>query len=247
VLGYRRFLRLFAWFKVKTLRLDSREDDFFAFRALLPEDGLVLDIGANLGFLTAHLARHVKRGRVIAFEPMPDNLHALDNLVRTFDLRNVTIEPCAVGDRDGEVEMLLPVIGTARQQGLGHVVRGTTGVNGEGIRCAVASRRLDGIEYLFSGDAKVTGIKIDVEGDEQFVLAGAERIVFAHRPLIYLELGEPDNKRTCLELFERWGYEVMVNVNGAHQPYDPSVHAGRINYLARPLAVSSPEPRGAGR
>jgi FkbM family methyltransferase len=237
-LGYQRYLRFFAWFKVRTLRLDRREDDFFAFLALLPDAGTVLDIGANLGFLTAHLSSRVTRGRVIAFEPMPDNLHALAHVVETFNLNNVTIEPIAVGEHDGEVIMVLPVRGHARQQGLAHVVRGATGNAGDagnGIRFTVPVRTLDSIAELFAKDVKVTGIKIDVENSEQFVLAGAERLLATHRPLIYLELGDDENRAACLEFFRRWGYVVAVNVNGTHVPYDALAHEDRINFLARPL------------
>lgn len=234
-LGYRRYLRLFAWFKVKTLRHDRREDDFFAFLALLPEDGVVLDVGANLGFLTAHLAAHLRRGQVIAFEPMPDNVHALRDVVRRFALKNVAIESCALADRDGEVEMRLPVEGHARQQGLSHLVRRGTESRDEGIRFVVPVKRLDGFTFLFAPGVNVTGLKIDVEGVEHLVLAGATRLVETHRPLIYLELGEDENTNACLALFRQWDYELTVNVRGMPEPYDRTAHAGRINFLARPL------------
>jgi FkbM family methyltransferase len=233
VLGYRRYLRLFARFKVWTLRLDAREDDFFAFRALLPQDGMVLDVGANLGFLTAHLSRHLTRGRVMAFEPVPDNLHALRHVVRTCRLQNVTIEATALGDHMGDVVMVLPVVGRARQQGLAHVARPGAGGPG-GITYTVPLRTLDSVDALFAPDVTVTGIKIDVENSEQCVLAGAHRLVAAHRPLIYLELGDPDNRAACFALFQRWRYEVVVHVDGAHVPYDDTTHRDRINVLARP-------------
>ncbi|MGE0451390.1 MAG: FkbM family methyltransferase [Vicinamibacterales bacterium] len=255
IVGYRRYLRWFAWFKVTTLHADKREDDFFAFRSLLPAAGIVLDVGANLGFLTAHLAAHVRHGRVIAFEPMPDNLHALRYVVQRFKLRNVTIEPCALGDRDGEAEMVLPIVRKARLQGLSHIVDGAPGTNPgapsgvrgieEGIRFTVPLRTLDGFAYLFAPGAKVTGIKIDVENSERRVLAGAGHLVAAHAPLIYLELCEDHNKQACLDLFRTWGYEVTVNVKGTHEPYDPVAHAGRINFLARPLRDRRAPARGS--
>jgi FkbM family methyltransferase len=235
ILGYRRYLRVFASYKVKNLRKDKRENDFFAFLSLLPESGIVLDIGANLGFLAAHLARKVSKGQVIAFEPMPDNLHALEHVIRKFDLKNVKVEPCALGDNDGEVEMVLPVNGNARQQGLSHIVHSTITENNDGIRFKVPLKKLDSLEYLFAPHAKVTGIKMDVENFERFVLAGAEQLVATHRPLIYLELWENENKNACFGFFRKWNYEITVNDNGVHVPYDAVKHAGRINFLARPV------------
>lgn len=234
ILGYRRYLRVFASYKVNNLHKDKRENDFFAFLSLLPADGIVLDIGANLGFLAAHLARKVKNGKVIAFEPMPDNLHALNYVVKKFDLQNVKVESCALGDHDGEVEMVLPVTGKARQQGLSHIVHSTITENNEGIRFKVPLKKLDSLPYLFDNGAKVTGIKMDVENFERFVLAGAENLVKVHRPLIYLELWENENKNACFDFFRKWNYEVTVSVDGTHVKYDAAAHAGRINFLARP-------------
>lgn len=235
ILGYRRYLRVFASYKVKNLHNDKREQAFFAFLSLLPENGIVLDIGANLGFLAAHLARKVKNGRVIAFEPMPDNLHALEYVIRKFKLTNVQVEAIALGDHDGEAEMVLPVAGKAKQQGLSHVVHSSISEHNDGIRFKVPLKKLDSLDYLFTPDAKVTGIKMDVENFERFVLAGAENLVARHRPLIYIELWENENKKVCFDYFRKWNYEVTINVNGTHVGYDAVKHAGHINFLARPL------------
>ena len=235
LLGYRRYLRVFASYKVNNLHKDSRENDFFAFMKLLPETGIVFDIGANLGFLAAHLSRRVSRGQVVAFEPMPDNLHALEFVIRKFNLKNVKVEAIALGDHDGEAEMVLPVTGNAKQQGLSHVVHSSISEHNEGIKFKVPLKKLDSLDYLFVDGAKVTGIKMDVENFERFVLAGAERLVAVHRPLIYLELWENENKNACFGFFRKWNYEITINEKGKHVAYDSVKHAGRINFLARPL------------
>lgn len=234
ILGYRRYLRVFAWFKVKTLHSDNRERDFFAFLALLPSDGIVLDIGANLGFITAHLAQKVNKGSVVAFEPMPDNLDGLNYVIRKFHLENVKVEDFALGDHDGEVEMVLPVQGKAKQQGLSHIVHDDLKDHNEGIRFKVPVKKLDSLPYLFSSGVKVTGIKMDVENFEHFVLAGANKLVHTHQPLIYVELWDNENRTKCFEILRNWSYTVAVNVDGRHVPYVPSQHQGRINFLAVP-------------
>lgn len=239
ILGYRRYLRFFAWFKVKSLHRDKRERDFFAFLALLPAEGTVLDIGANLGFITAHLAWKVKSGRVIAFEPMPDNLDALHYVVKKFNLANVKVEELALGDHDGEVEMVLPVEGKARQQGLSHIVHEDLTDHNEGIRFKVPLKKLDSISSLFESGTKVAGIKMDVENFEHFVLSGADQLIAKHHPLIYLELWDNENRTTCFDILNKWSYSVMVNVDGKHVPYNPSVHKGRINFLAVPSAYKA--------
>lgn len=234
ILGYRRYLRFFAWFKVKTLHSDKRERDFFAFLALLPASGIVLDIGANLGFLTAHLARKVHRGTVVSFEPMPDNLDALHYVVKKFGLKNVKVEEIALGDHDGEAEMVLPVEGKAKQQGLSHIVHEELVDHNEGIRFKVPLKKLDSLPYLFAPEAKVTGIKMDVENFEHFVLRGADQLIRRHQPVLYLELWDNQNRQLCFDILARWSYEVRVNVDGTPVVYDPKLHTNRINFLAVP-------------
>ena len=51
--GYELYLFTFAIFKIKTLKNDSKEKDFFYFLNLIPtSNGVILDIGANLGIMT---------------------------------------------------------------------------------------------------------------------------------------------------------------------------------------------------
>lgn len=238
IMGYRNYLRFFARYKVNNLHRDKRERDFFVFLAQLPESGIVLDIGANLGFLTAHLAWKVKNGQVVSFEPMPDNLDALHHVVQHFDLKNVKVEECALGDRDGEVEMVLPVEGKARQQGLSHIVHEELKDHNVGIHFKVPLRKLDSLEYLFAPGAKVTGIKMDVENFEQYVLAGAEKLIKQHQPVIYLELWDNENRTVCFNMLRGWSYTIKVSDEGQLVVYDELKHRSRINFLMIP-AVST--------
>jgi len=77
LLGFKNYLFIFSLYKILTLRKDKNEKDFFAFLHLLPENTAVLDIGANIGIMTVHLARTIKGVTVYSFEPMPNNIVAL--------------------------------------------------------------------------------------------------------------------------------------------------------------------------
>lgn len=237
IMGYRNYLRFFARYKVNNLHRDKRERDFFVFLSRLPESGIVLDIGANLGFLTAHLAWKVKNGTVVSFEPMPDNLDALHHVIKHFSLKNVKVEECALGEHDGEVEMVLPVEGKARQQGLSHIVHDELKDHNVGIHFKVPLKKLDSLDYLFAEDAKVTGIKMDVENFEQFVLKGAGRLIERHHPILYLELWDNDNRTVCFDILRKWSYQIMVNDNGKLVSYNESQHRDRINFLMFPAGA----------
>jgi len=63
---------------------------------------LCVDIGANIGVHTLLLSRAVgPSGQVFAFEPDPRNAELLDKTLRLNDARNVIVERCAIGEREG--------------------------------------------------------------------------------------------------------------------------------------------------
>jgi len=231
ILGYRRYIRCFAWFKVKTLRTDSREQDFMYFLSMLPNEGTVLDIGANLGFLSAHISRQLTHGNVIAFEPMPDNLNALHYVVKQFQLNNVRVEAFALGNEDGQVEMVLPVEGKAKQQGLSHVVHKEITQHNEGIKFKVPIKKLDSLSYLFDKGVTITALKIDVENFEQYVLEGAKNLFSTHHPLLYIELWDNENQKNCFQIMKTMGYSVKVHVNNTLVDFNKSMHADKINFF----------------
>ena len=56
LLGYERYLYWFSLFTIKTLPWKKNESDFVVFNSLIKGDGLILDIGANIGIMSYHLA-----------------------------------------------------------------------------------------------------------------------------------------------------------------------------------------------
>lgn len=252
LLGYERYLRAFAWFKVRTLRWDPREADFHHFLAQMPRDGVVIDVGANLGFLCVPLARRVSEGAVIAFEPLPDNRRTLAWLLRHFSLSHVSVYPWAVGERRGSVEMILPMHGTAREQGLGHVVDAGRAPE-RGVRFDVPLHALDDVLVENHPGVRVAGIKIDVENYERFVLRGARRILERDRPLVYLELWDGPNRQESFALARELGYDICLRHEGSLVSFDPERHQGSGNFFfvprLRPTVAESrrEDPRASGR
>jgi FkbM family methyltransferase len=225
LLGFRNYLFIFSWYKVATLRRDRNENDFFQFLSLIPDGSSVLDIGANIGIMTVHLSRKAgATGTVHAFEPMPDNLVALRRIVAHFRLANVVIHPCALGDQDGELEMVMPVEGMARQQGLSHVVHESIPDRNQGLVCKVPVRRLDSIAELHDPSAGIRGIKIDVENFESFVLEGGRDLLQRWWPVVYLELWDNENRHKCFRLLQQLGYAAKVAAANGVQDYDPARH-----------------------
>ncbi len=142
---------------------------------LLDRGDSVVDVGANVGIITAHAAQLVgPTGRVVAVEPSPRCLSDLELVSGEFP--NVTIVAVALGPSEGTVE--LTGWDNPDHRGLGTLVADhRAGLkenwhNGEAV--AVPQIRLqDLIDNQLGTDGEVALLKVDVEGYEPAVLAGA--------------------------------------------------------------------------
>ena len=78
-----------------------------ALEVLLSKGDVAIDVGANWGFFTYHLARLVGRtGRVHAIEPDPTHLPSLRAIQR--GRAQVTIHPVGLSDCEGVAELHVP-------------------------------------------------------------------------------------------------------------------------------------------
>ena len=232
LLGFQRYLFVFSLFKVRTLYWDKKEGDFLYFLSLIPENGVVLDIGANIGIMVVHLAKRCKSGRVHAFEPIPENFRTLTKICKYFNLDNVVLHNLALGAEEGELTMVMPRVSSVKMQGLSHVVHESITEFNEGDLYTVPQVTLDTLSAL--QDEKVAAIKIDVENFEQFVFRGGLNLLRKNKPLVYCELWENENREACFQLFEReLAYTIQVLINGKLEVYDRQKH-DRQNFFFVP-------------
>lgn len=208
ILGFDTYLFIFSRFIINRLEKDKNEKDFIFFLNMIPDNGIILDIGANIGIMTVHLARKFKNTHVYAFEPIPQNIRILHKIINHYKLNNVKIFEYALGDKSQPIEMIMPVVKSVKMQGLSHVVHESIKEFNEGIKINVESKRLDDI-HEFNIDEKITAIKIDVENYEYFVLKGGEKLIKQNRPIIYCELWDNENRYKCFELLKSLGYKIQ--------------------------------------
>ncbi|MCW3102887.1 MAG: methyltransferase FkbM family [Bacteroidetes bacterium] len=231
LLGFKNYLFVFSLFKIYTLKRDRKEKDFFQFMGLIPEGTAVLDIGANIGIMTVHLAG-IKDSMVYSFEPMPNNIDAFNRIIRYFKLKNVKLFEVALGNSEGTAEMVMPVISAVRMQGLSHVVHESIPENNEGERFSVPLRMLDNMQELDAGK-RISAIKIDVENFEFFVLDGAKKLIAKNRPVVYAELWDNENRYKCFGLFASLGYRTHVAISDKLVLFDPAIHV-KQNFIFIP-------------
>lgn len=220
MLGYDRYLRVFSNYKIRTLKNDAKEKDFFAFMDAINKEGEIMDVGANIGIMTYHLAKQFPARKIYAIEPMPDNFKTLQVIAIKNQLVNMELFQIAVGEESGTVEMVLPVNGKVKMQGLAHVVHDSIEEWNEGEKFKVPCLTLDEV----AAGNPIAGIKMDIENFEYFALKGATQLLTEFKPVIYLELWENENRDKCFEFLRTLGYLVFVQMDGELVPYDPASH-----------------------
>jgi len=212
IFGFRNYLFIFSIFSINRLRWGRIESEFLEFMKLVPDEGVILDLGANIGIMTAHIASRRKNAFVYSFEPMPDNLVALKRIIRHYKLQNVKVFECALGDSNGEIKMVMPVVADVKMQGLSHVAQDGAGEAGNYF--TVPLKKLDELPELNAADIRITAIKIDVENFEYFVLKGGRDLLARHHPVIYSELWNNENRSNTINMLSEIGYQVKVNEHG---------------------------------
>ncbi len=138
----------------------------------------VIDVGANIGFFTRRFATWVgEGGKVIAVEPEALNYSRLQHAVAEAGLTDVveTIQ-AAVAERSGEG--LLEV-------NPGHPGDHKLGTKGVPITMTTIDELL-----ATRGWPEVSLIKVDVQGAEARVLAGARQTLAKFRPALFLEVDD---------------------------------------------------------
>jgi FkbM family methyltransferase len=183
-------------------------------------EGIVLDIGANIGIMTVHLAQTLPNSEIHAFEPMPDNQKVFKRIIAKYRLKNVQFHEIALGDSEGKVNMILPEKDGAKLQGLSHVKHDSITEWNEGSEFEVPIKPLDAI---FS-EEKIQGIKMDVENFEYFVLKGGQELLAKHKPIIYTELWDNENRQNCFTLLKGLGYSTFAVKDDQLVPFNCDDH-----------------------
>jgi FkbM family methyltransferase len=190
---------------------------------------MVVDIGANIGFMTCLAAQLVgATGRVLAIEPEPANVALLRaNVARQGLDQTVTVYPCAAGAAGG-------TIGLSRSEwNFGDHRVGTSGPN----TITVDVRTVDELAHHLP---RVDFVKMDVQGYEVSVFAGMRNTLATHRPIVLSEFwpyglraAGVDPKR-CLDSWREAGYSWTVIGGDTAAEAVPEREDAFVNLLLTP-------------
>jgi FkbM family methyltransferase len=167
-------------------RLDFDQNALPQMLPHIKPDGVVLDIGANIGCYAYAFGQVAKE--VHCFEPNSEAYECLKyNLVHgsgTFFLHRV-----AVSDKESKFN----IVSDNDNIGMAFVEESKTG--------SVKSIAIDTLELV-----GCDFIKIDVEGFELHVLRGAESTINKHNPVMVIEINDHTLKRTGVDRKEIFGW-----------------------------------------
>lgn len=189
------------------------EGEVGIFDQIVKPGAWVLEIGANIGAHTIHLAKMVgPGGRVLAFEPQRLVFQTLCANVALNSLANVHTFQTAVSECPGEITV--PVLDPARPHNFGGL-----NIEGHSRGEAVPVITVDSFSL-----PRCDVMKIDVEGMEGRVLTGAAGTIARFRPILYVENDRSEKSDALIRQIDSLGYNMYW-----HCPplFNPRNFAGR--------------------
>ena len=146
----------------------------------LKADSVILDIGANVGWYSMHLAISVPRGKVIAFEPIPKIFDYLKRNIALNNIKNIETYNFGLSEKKEVVEFYFDpkLTGATSLRNLHE--------NREKIKIECNVEKMDDIIPRIT--TRIDFIKCDVEGAEILVVKGGLEVLKKHKPVLFLEM-----------------------------------------------------------
>ncbi len=132
------------------------------YKCELPENALIIDCGANMGFSVLYFKQNHPKAQIIAFEPDEKNIFFMESNILSFNLKNIEIIKKAVWIEDGFISFINEGSMSSKIE---VSFNGSNGNSKDKNLVKVPCVRLK--NYL---DRKVHFLKIDIEGAEYEVL-----------------------------------------------------------------------------
>lgn len=187
----------------------------------LPRQRDVLDVGANIGLFSVKCASLLPSNKVIAVEPTPNALGRLrKNIARNGLEERIEVFAGVASDKEGTVDINF-IPGKEEYSTVGNLAHpSVAGLSISSVK--VEALPLDSIISRYGVDPGF--IKIDVEGMEHHVLAGATETLRSARPIVLCELCDPllrangSSSADVLSIFSNADYTILDADNSAAIP-----------------------------
>jgi FkbM family methyltransferase len=199
---------------------------------LMAGGGTFLDVGANIGTMAVPIAARHPGSRVIAIEANRHLAMILSSNALLNRLTNLDVHHTAAGAAGGIVQFPAPSLDSA-------INFGALSLHSqEGGAAPTESVMVSTLDDIAPADTRV--IKIDVEGHEPAVLAGASRLIASKRQSWVIEHKADEASKGVTQTFLDAGYSLywlfapFVTPAAAKQSNVPAAVSGDTNILAVP-------------
>jgi hypothetical protein len=191
------------------------EQDFLSYIASLKIRGTYVDVGACFGTHSVFFAMICQADHVFAFEPRESQRARLERTLKLNNLLDkVTVSPWALAETKGQTTVELD----GREQTL----------------------HTDRLDHLLN--QPIALIKIDVEGMEPQVLAGATDLLRRYQPRIFAEAHTDEEFERVYDCLRPFGYTATGRVFNASPTYEfivPPPSWTRLPKAGKHIAKSS--------
>lgn len=167
----------------------------------------IVDIGAQIGIFSLYAAEKIgRKGKIFAYEPMPDNFQILLKNIEKNHLSNVYVFNKGVWKKAGKKRLYVYGLNTG----------------GHSIYNAVSDKFIEMSTVTLSDIVKKVGkintLKIDVEGAEYDILLDTPKDVFKNIDNIVLEyhdyLADNHNYHQIINFLNKIGFKTKITGNG---------------------------------
>lgn len=246
--GYQFLVHSFDEFIGKSIRLGIVYEEAItkSVLAIVPKQGNIIDVGANIGSHTLLFADHVLLGGglVYAFEPQRLVFQQLCANVALNKLPNVHAFQCLVGHANVLTSLsdvyIDDIYSESNRKTVDFFAERPQNFGGRCIGDGVEQvemRRLDELRL-----ANVRLLKVDVEGCEPLVFWGARELIARERPFIWFERnnkGVSQKIAEILQLPENIKNFDIINYCTQELAYPSVVPIGGPNFLCSPVKISA--------
>ena len=194
------------------------ENEITFIKRLISTGDTILDVGANIGTHTLAFARKVgARGTVIAIEPCPEIFDLLRRNVEQNGLPHVLLEQAAAGAEAKKIEV--PAFDIEASQNFGGLnLQSEMSAEATALAGTPEFRRVPVLTIDSFALSACHFIKIDVEGAESEVLAGATQTIRNYKPFIYAECNTLEGGVATKTLLDALGYTCFLHLADAYNP-----------------------------
>jgi len=222
-------------------RINWAEPELRGLGAVVRSGDTVFDVGAAHGMYTIPLSHLVgPTGRVRSFEPHPRQQSQLRFLRSLLGAKQVTVHNAAVGSLQGQFRMRLPLKYGFPIYGHAHIVNDLARPLPPSAKTREWNTEVVTVDGWAeaNGLANITFMKVDVEGFEPQVVAGAARTIGRYYPSLLLEIEDRhlgrygrDANQFADEIRSQWPqYRMHTWVDEAWKPTE-HVSLDARNYL----------------